>query len=303
MPAEQRFLEVVDPGALATVQDLGRAGLAHLGVPRSGALDEPAHRLANRLVGNPEGAATVEVTLTGARFRVSRACTVAVTGAWCEVRSGARALAWGAPVTLSAGASLALGPARDGLRCHLAVAGGVAVEPVLGSRSTDLLSGLGPAPLRGGDRLPLGPPHGVPRPVDAAEPSRSALELRVLPGPRDDWFDPAALAALDGSSYSVTSDSNRVGLRLRGPSVRRRDDRELPSEGLVLGAVQVPADGQPVVFLADHPTTGGYPVVGVVAAADLPGCAQLRPGDTVTLRLVSPGRAGRDAAPGRQPRG
>lgn len=285
MPAE-RYLEVVDPGALATVQDLGRPGLAHLGVPRSGALDEPAHRLADRLVGNPEEAATVEVTLTGARFRLTRAATVAVTGARCSVRCGNRALPWGTAVTLPAGADLELGPAEGGLRCHLAVAGGVVVAPVLGSRSTDLLSGLGPAPLAAGDRLPLGEPAGRPGHADVPSPTRPARELRIRLGPREDWFDPAAVTALDGASYAVSSDSNRIGLRLRGTPLSRRDRRELPSEGLVLGAVQVPPDGQPVVFLADHPTTGGYPVLGVVAAADLPGCAQLRPGDRVTLRLV-----------------
>ncbi len=303
MPAEQtRFLDVVDPGALATVQDLGRVGLAHLGVPRSGALDEPAHRLANRLVGNPEDRATVEVTLSGATFRLDRAATVAVTGAWCPVHtgpgpgsgsgtgsgtgSGRRALPWGTAVTLTAGAVLELGPAEGGLRCHLAVAGGVAVPPVLGSRSTDLLSGLGPAPLRAGDRLPLGSVQGAPRSVEATAATRPAHELRILLGPRADWFDPLAVAGLHGSSYAVSSDSNRVGLRLEGPALRRRVRRELPSEGIVLGAVQVPPNGQPVVLLADHPTTGGYPVVGVVASADLPGCAQLRPGDRVTLLLA-----------------
>ncbi|WP_235854148.1 hypothetical protein [Nonomuraea aridisoli] len=150
------MIEVVRAGALTTVQDLGRHGLAHLGVPRSGALDEPAHRLANRLVGNLESAATLETTLTGTAVRLHAAATVAVTGAPAPVRIDGRPAAWGAPVHVPAGAVLDVGTATHGLRSYVAFSGGIEVSPVLGSRSTDLLSGLGPSPLSNGDRLPLG---------------------------------------------------------------------------------------------------------------------------------------------------
>jgi biotin-dependent carboxylase-like uncharacterized protein len=280
-----RLLVVLDPGALTTVQDLGRPGHAHLGVPRSGALDEPALRLANRLVGNPEDAAGLETTLTGARLRVTRPTTFAVTGAACEVVVGGRAEVFGGAVTAPAGAEIRVGPATRGVRSYVAVAGGVDVAPVLGSRSTDQLSGLGPAPLAAGDELPVGAPTGEPD-GSWSVPSGAPTVLHVRPGPRADWFAADSLAALDGAIYTVAPDSNRIGLRLQGAALRRVREDELASEGMVLGAVQVPPSGQPVVFLNDHPTTGGYPVVGVVRRADLPVAAQARPGDTLELRLL-----------------
>lgn len=281
----ERVLEVVDAGALTTVQDLGRPGWAHLGVPRSGALDEPALRLANRLVGNPEWAAGLETTLTGAAFRLARAGALAVTGAGCEVRVDGRPAPWGTAISVTAGAEVRIGPATDGTRSYVALAGGVEVAAVLGSRSTDLLSGLGPAPLRPGDRLPIGPAHRPPHGTEAVpRPSHGTLRVRL--GPRDDWFTSESVETLDGATYAVTADSNRIGLRLSGPVLDRGRTDELPSEGMVLGAVQVPPNGQPVVFLHDHPTTGGYPVVAVVVGDDLPVCAQARPGDRLTLRVV-----------------
>lgn len=274
-------VEVLRAGALTTVQDLGRPGWAHLGVPRSGALDPAALRLANRLVGNPESTAGLEITLTGCDLRFTRAATVAVTGAGTAVRVAGRPGDVGRPLSLPAGAVLRIGPPPDGLRNWLAVGGGIAVEPVLGSRSTDTLSGLGPPPLRDGDRLPLGTPHRPPAPVDltVGPPAPDELRLALRLGPRHDWFTPAALERLLGTSYAVSPLSNRVGARLTGAPLPRAVAGELPSEGLVLGAVQVPPDGQPLVFLADHPTTGGYPVVGVVD--DVTPLAQARPGTTV----------------------
>jgi biotin-dependent carboxylase-like uncharacterized protein len=287
---EERALEVQDAGFQATVQDLGRAGLAHLGVPRSGALDEPAHRLANRLVGNAESAATVECLGGRFSFRTRSALTIAVTGARVPVAVGGRQREWGNAVPVPSGTLVALGAPTQGLRAYLAVSGGIEVTPVLGSRSTDLLSGLGPAPLTSGDVLPVGPSARLPVGVESVHPPRRTHRLRMRLGPRDDWFDSGCVEALSGSAYTVGSASNRIGLRLEGDPVRRRRDEglpvELPSEGLVLGAVQVPSNGQPVVFLNDHPTTGGYPVVGVVLAEDLPVCAHLRPGDQVTLQVV-----------------
>ncbi|OAR27333.1 allophanate hydrolase [Streptomyces sp. ERV7] len=277
---------VVRAGALTSVQDEGRPGHAHLGVPRSGALDLPASRLANRLVGNPPGAAVLETTLNGCAVRPRRTVTVAVTGAPCPVTVDGRPAAWGAPVRVPAGAVLEVGAAVRGVRSYVGFAGGISVEPVLGSRSTDLLSGLGPAPLTDGAVLPLGHPAEHCARVDAAPapgPPRE-LVLRVLPGPRADWFTPNAFTALAGGRYRVSSASNRIGLRTEGPALERAVHGELPSEGMVRGAVQVPPDGRPVVFLADHPTTGGYPVVGVVAGADLAAAAQAAPG--TPLRFV-----------------
>ncbi|MET8027321.1 biotin-dependent carboxyltransferase family protein [Streptomyces avermitilis] len=283
-----RALAVVRAGALTTVQDLGRPGYAHLGVPRSGALDPPAAALVNRLVGNPPEAAVLETTLNGCALRPRSAVTVAVGGAPCAVTVGGRPAPWGAPVRVPGGALLDIGPAQCGVRGYVAVSGGVAVEPVLGSRSTDLLSGLGPAPLTDGTVLPLGQPVGPHARVDAVpQPGPPAeLVLRVTPGPRDDWFTAAALRTLVTRAYRVSTASNRIGLRTEGPALERSRTGELPSEGMVWGAVQVPPDGRPVVFLADHPTTGGYPVIAVVRSADLPAAAQAVPGTPVRFVAV-----------------
>jgi biotin-dependent carboxylase-like uncharacterized protein len=291
------MIEVRAPGPYATVQDLGRRGYAHLGVPCSGAADEASLRLANRLVGNPEGAAGIELTYGGARLVFHAGAWVAVTGAPCplSVRSpdpvAAGGVGSGVPFWVAAGSELRFGTPVWGLRTYLAVRGGVAVEPVLGSRSTDSLSGLGPPPLRQGTVLPVGSAGGlVEISVDLAPPARPRdAVLRIVPGPRDDWFAPGAPAELCAEPYEVSQDSNRVGVRLRGRELARAREGELPSEGMVTGAVQVPPSGQPIVFLADHPPTGGYPVIGVVRTADLPIAAQLRPGDKVRF-TVRPGR-------------
>ncbi|MEU7137407.1 biotin-dependent carboxyltransferase family protein [Streptomyces sp. NPDC046261] len=280
---------VVRAGALTTVQDLGRPGHAHLGVPRSGALDQPAHRLANRLAGNPEDCATLETTLDGCAVRMGAAVTVAVTGAPAPVRVDGRPVAWGAPVRVPAGAVLDVGPASAGVRSYVAFAGGVAVPPVLGSRSRDLLSGLGPEPLADGVPLPLGAPYGPSTGADAVPwpaPPAGELLLPLVPGPREDWFAPGALGVLAGGGFRVSPASNRIGLRTEGPALVRSRAGELPSEGMVLGAVQVPPDGHPVVFLADHPTTGGYPVIGVVPEPSLAAAAQALPGTAVRFVLV-----------------
>jgi biotin-dependent carboxylase-like uncharacterized protein len=281
------MIEVVSPGPYAAVQDLGRHGYAHLGVPRSGAADEASLRLANRLVGNPEGLAGVELTFGLARLRFLEGAWAALAGAPCPV-SGPPGAGMGVPFWVPKGAEVRLGRPEWGLRTYLAVRGGIAVEPVLGSRSTDSLSGLGPPPLRAGTLLPVGPTHGLDDiTVDLAPPSEPRPPvLRVLPGPRDDWFVPEALGTLCGGTYTVSQDSNRVGVRLRGPEPERARTGELPSEGMVTGAIQVPPSGQPIVFLTDHPPTGGYPVIAVVIKADLAVAAQLRPGDQVRFRIA-----------------
>ncbi|OII64869.1 allophanate hydrolase [Streptomyces sp. CC53] len=280
----ERAFTVVRGGALTTVQDQGRPGHAHLGVPRSGALDPGTAALVNRLVGNPDGAAVLETTLDGCAVRPHRAVTVAVGGAPCPVTVDGRPAAWGAVVRVPAGAVLEVGRAVRGVRSYVAFAGGVAVEPVLGTRSSDLLSGLGPEPLAAGTVLPLGPgPGPAPAGCDGVPwPGvPEGLVLRVRLGPRDGWFTERALRVFTTGAYRVSVASNRIGLRTEGPALERAVTDELPSEGMVRGAVQVPPDGRPVVFLADHPTTGGYPVVAVVREADLAAAAQAAPGSAV----------------------
>jgi biotin-dependent carboxylase-like uncharacterized protein len=274
----QRSVTVLETGPLATVQDAGRFGQAALGIGRSGACDRRSYRLANRLVGNDEGAAVLEITLGGLVLRADADVVVSTSGARC---AGAP---HNAPVTLAAGQLLTLGAPATGVRTYLAVRGGIAVEQVLGSRSTDLLAGLGPDLLRAGDRLPIGVPSRPMPGVDAApvaEPEGGEAVLRLLPGPRRDWFPDEAWATLLGQSYVVSPDSNRVALRLEGEPLERSRTDELPSEGMVRGALQIPRAGTPVLFLADHPVTGGYPVVGYVADDDVDRCGQLRVGQSL----------------------
>ncbi len=282
------MLSVLAPGPLTTVQDRGRPGHAAIGVTRSGAADPAAADLANRLVGNRPEAALLEATAGGLRVRAGRTVLVAVTGAPAPVEIDGRPAPFAAPVTLFAGAVLALGHPRRGLRSYVAVRGGIGVPPVLGSRSTDTLSGLGPSPVAAGTLLPVGDLAGEEPIVDVAPvgPPPDRPVLRVLSGPRRNWLDDAAWTALVTQRWTVGVDSDRVGLRLTGPHLARARGGELPSEGLVPGAVQVPPDGAPVLFLTDHPVTGGYPVLAVVVTADLPLAAQLRPGDVLRFRVA-----------------
>jgi biotin-dependent carboxylase-like uncharacterized protein len=285
-------VRILRTGPQLLIEDLGRPGLGHLGVPPSGALDTPALRLANRLVGNPESAAGLEVLLGGTVVRAVGSCTAAVTGPPVRLRHTRAGRTMTAashrPLHLADSDELALAAPRCGLRNYLALSGGVAVPTALGSRSTDLLSGIGPAPCAAGDLLPLGRPDGLPAGADElsapAVPER--LTVPAVLGPRDDWFDDPA-GQLAAAGWTVSPTSNRIGVRLEGTALLRtagRSDRELPSEGTVTGAVQVPGDGRPVIFLADRPTTGGYPVIAVVDPAALPLLAQARPGTPLRIR-------------------
>jgi biotin-dependent carboxylase-like uncharacterized protein len=279
-----RALTVLSTGPLTTVQDSGRPGQAALGIGRSGVCDRASAALANRLVGNLPEAAVLEVTFGGLALRAAADLLVVTTGARCPDAPH------GAPTRLRRGQELRLSPPVSGLRTYLAVRGGIAVPPVLGSRSTDLLAGLGPAVVAAGDVLPVGDPAGPLPGVDlapVADPADGEVAVAVLPGPRADWFGDAGWAALTGQSWAVTSESNRVGLRLDGVPLDRLREGELPSEGMVRGAVQVPPSGTPVLFLADHPVTGGYPVIGYVVDADVDRCAQLRPGQLLRFRAAA----------------
>jgi biotin-dependent carboxylase-like uncharacterized protein len=269
---------VRETGPLSTVQDGGRIGQAALGIGRSGACDRASHRLANRLVGNSQDAAALEVTFGGLVLEAESDLVFAITGAPCA------GVPLNAPATLRAGQTLRLGLPATGLRTYVAIRGGVDVEPVLGSRSTDLLSGLGPAPLTAGDVLAAGKDHGPMPGVDhapVADPAGGEVAVRLLPGPRQDWFTDNGWASLTGQTYTVSNNSNRIGVRLEGSPLERAREGELSSEGMELGALQIPPSGLPVLFLADHPVTGGYPVIAYVAAPDLDACGQLRPGQTL----------------------
>lgn len=272
------MLTVLAAGASASVQDAGRPGWTALGVPRSGAFDLPALRAGNRIVGNAADSPGIEFVLGGLHVRTDRALTVALTGAPCP---GAD---WGVALTLPAGGEVRLGPPGRGLRSYLTVRGGLEVDPVLGSASSDTLSGLGPPVLSSGDRLAVGRAAVAEVSAGMAVPPRRD-ELLIRLGPRDDWFTADAIAALLSSRWRVRAQSDRVGVRLDGPPLERARDGELPSEPLLPGAVQVPGDGRPIVFGPDAPVTGGYPVIGVVA--NLAVAAQLRPGDDVGFGLVT----------------
>lgn len=282
-------LQVLDTGPLATVQDLGRPGHAQLGVGRSGAADHASFRLGNRLVGNPENAAAVEVTLGGFAGRFTAPAVVAVTGADCGVTVDDRPVGRNAVAFVAAGSALRLGMAERGLRCYVAVRGGLDVPLVLGSRSTDLLAGLGPPRLQRGDTVPIGDPADELPDVEVApvpDPAAGDVELRIVLGPRADWFSARAQRELAATRWEVTSESDRVGMRLGGPALERVMDRELETEGVVRGALQVPPAGRPTLFLADHPVTGGYPVVACVVDADVDRAAQVRPGQRLRFRAL-----------------
>jgi biotin-dependent carboxylase-like uncharacterized protein len=322
-------LMVVRPGMQCTVQDLGRVGYAAMGVGPSGAADRGAAARANSLVGNPADAAVLEILNGGAEFEARADVVVAVTGASAALTcvratpagAGAALTGVGAAtpggaaesfesdgaVALSAGTRLCIDRPRTGLRTYLAVRGGFLAAPVLGSRATDTLAGLGPAPLRAGDVLPVGETSipagrfpGNPRfaglddappaapggerdePTDATDSDpEPQVELAIMPGPQRDWLNSDAIAHLSEDTWTVSPASNRVGLRLTGPQLDRARLGELPSQGLVRGAVQVTPSDELVVFLADYPVTGGYPVIAVVTDAAADRAAQLRPGGQV----------------------
>ncbi|MEV7969964.1 biotin-dependent carboxyltransferase family protein [Sphaerisporangium sp. NPDC088356] len=291
---ECRVLEVLATGPMTTVQDLGRPGRGDLGVCRSGAADRGALRLANRLLANPEGAAALEVTLGGLKVRARGDLLVALAGApspatTTDAAGRTRGIGHQAVERLPDGATLRLGAPRRGLRTYVAVRGGLDVPEVLGSRATDIMAGLGPERPAPGSLLPVGPPPAGFPVVDLApvlELHHGEPVLQILPGPRDDWFSEEALKTLCSEPYEVTTDSNRVGMRLSGPRLERVREGELPPEGMVPGALQVPPSGRPTLFLADHPVTGGYPVIAVVRTRDVDRAAQARPGQFIRFRLA-----------------
>jgi len=284
-------LHIIEPGPLALVQDLGRPGHLRDGVGVSGAMDRGALALGNRLLGNPASAAGLELLLGGARLRFAAPTWFALTGAWLAADLDGMRVEPHTATHAAAGAELRLGLATHGVRGYLAVRGGIAAHPVLGSRSRDTMAALGPKPLTAGDQLPLGPEPALPIPavdfVPVDPPSTGARTIALRPGPRQSWFTAAAWHALLAEEWVVSARAGRTGIRLDGPALTRVDDRELPSEGMLPGAIQVSPDGAPTILGPDHPATGGYPVIAVVTEADLDTLAQLRPGQAVRFTLAA----------------
>jgi len=306
-------LRIISPGLQSLIQDLGRAGRAGLGVSAAGALDRASLRRANRLVGNAASAAVIETVAGGLQVRAVGDQVLAVTGAPGELTITAgddgvasdRTVPMATPFALLDGETLSLGAPASGFRSYVALRGGVDVPPVLGSRSTDTLAGLGPAPLAAGQTLAAGGSTesgvvGHPE-VQPDFPDAGVTVLDVVPGPRADWFDRAALDAFTAQEWTVKPQSNRVGMRLDGTPLSRTRDGELASEGTVSGALQVPPEGLPVLFLADHPVTGGYPVIAVVVDAHLDRAGQVPIGGTIRFRWADSARDNHTAAPAAPP--
>lgn len=287
-------IEVIKPGLLTTLQDRGRPGFAHLGVGRSGAFDAPALRIANALCGNAADACGLEITLLGPTLRFLEDVWIAVTGAPMPITiDGTDAPMW-APVPIRAGATLTLGATHTGCRGYVAVRGGLDFAPVLGSRSSDLNAALGPLegrPLRAGDVLPFVTPDGVfanaatmpkwrldPRPWFDSE---AQAPLRLMPGHHLDCLTEGSRKRLFTQLFVIQSKSNRVGVRLSGPTLEWTAPIEMISEGCLPGVLQLPPSGEPIAFGPECPVSGGYPRIGQLAAVDLPRLAQRRPGDAV----------------------
>lgn len=283
------MIHVAEPGLLTTVQDLGRHGHAHLGVPSAGAADTLSLMLANRLLGNDDDCAALEITLKGPTLTFEQDTDISLTGAAIDARLDGDWLAAGQVQSVQAGQRLQLRETQGGLRSYLAVAGGIRCRKILGSRSCDTAAGLGPTPLKKGTRLAIGKRRSKARYLKHS-PDHSSKVIRFLPGPQHQWFDANAQAQLQ-QPYRVDSASDRSGLRLKGAAINAKSPQQVASQGMVTGAIQLPSDGQPIILLPNHGTTGGYPVIGVVIRTDLPRVAQALPGQTLRLQQVTPEEA------------
>jgi len=289
-------LLVRKPGLLTTIQDRGRWGLQARGVPVAGPMDPCSHRLANALAGNDPGAATLEVTFAGPELEFEDERVIAVAGAEFELSVDGRSVPANAAFVVSSGSCLRFGALARGTRAYVAIAGGVDVAPTLGSRATHLISAMGGLhgrPLKAGDRLPLGDPMRA-RNAMSAPPLSPIFEMpdghasiRVLAGPQQEYFTPEALEALQSAPYILSSKSDRMGFRLDGPALAHARGADIISDATPLGALQVPASGQPILLMADRQTTGGYPKIATVISADISAAGQLGPGNTISFRVCS----------------
>ncbi|MBV9573811.1 MAG: biotin-dependent carboxyltransferase [Acidobacteriales bacterium] len=287
-------IEVLAPGLLTTVQDLGRPGFGPMGVSAAGAADPLALQIGNRLVDNARGAAALEMTLLGGSFRFPEGAVVALAGSDFGPLLDDIPIEMWALIKLGPGQTLKLGPSRSGARCYLCVRGGIAAGMFLGSASTDVLSGLGGyngRPLRKGDVLNIGETEGPFRKAALGSEALKKLSprkvLRLTPGPQSDWFPESSQQLFYGNSYRVSEESNRMGLRLKGPPVLAGAGGGMITEGVSLGAIQIPEGGQPIILFVEQQTTGGYPKIANVISADLSSVGQLRPRDEVRFEKVS----------------
>jgi biotin-dependent carboxylase-like uncharacterized protein len=284
-------VRVITPGLLTTIQDCGRWGWQSRGVSVAGPMDPYSHRLGNALVCNDSDAAVLEMTLVGPSMEFDDERIVSVTGADFDLTVDGRAAPVSAPFVVPAGAVLRIGARCRGARAYLAIAGGIAVPPVLESRSTHLpsaMGGLDGRPLRPGDRLPLGEkrgrtPFSWKKGYGPFSVPDGRATVRILPGPQLDRFASDALDILQSAPYVLDANSNRMGFRLRGPTLRHVGGAEMLSDATPMGAIQVPADGQPIVLMADRQTTGGYPNIATVISADIGLVGQLAPGDSISF--------------------
>jgi biotin-dependent carboxylase-like uncharacterized protein len=300
------MLETIDPGALTTVQDRGRAGWARYGIPESGPMDRAAFAAANRLVGNGPAAAALEITLSGPLLRAVDDALIAICGAAFEVWVDTLPVPGWHSVFVRGGSLIRFGARHAGARAYLAVAGGIVVPTFLGSASTYLPGGFGGLQgraLRAGDRLKIGTDPlrrrshelwasaGERWPEQRRPGYTGSPELRILLGPQHSFFAPDALADFLAACYMLSPASDRMGIRLEGPGVRHSGPTGIVSDGVIPGSIQIPPDGCPIVMMVDHQTTGGYPKIGTVIQADLPLLAQCLPGDRVRFRAVTPAEA------------
>ena len=286
-------LHILKPGLLTTVQDLGRYGHQASGVPVAGPMDTFSHRLANQLAGNSIDAATLEITLIGPDLIVEADTTMAIAGGQFEVTCDDRPLASGTSFSVTRGQRVRFGRLVEGARAYLAVAGGIQTPPVLGSRATHLVSHMGGfsgRALRAGDRVPIvsaAPTRPQRKSAGLTLPTKGRALLRVMAGPQDGWFQADALRAIASVSFRISPQSNRMGYRLQGPPLVRAREDELISEPVGIGAIQVPAAGEPILLMADRQTAGGYPKIGYVISADLPIAGQLAPGDFIEFHVCT----------------
>lgn len=285
-------IEVLSPGVLTTVQDAGRFGYLADGITESGAMDQEAYRFANELVGNRDGEAELECTMKGPALRFLGSATAALAGADMDARLDGRPVKTGEAFWVEDGQVLELHMAGKGLRTYLAVAGGIAVPKVLGSRSTNLkcrMGGFSGRALLAGDVLPVGEaketPQGFVRPYHPVFSDH--LVIHCIPGPQEEAFTEAGIETFYGSTYTMTSESDRMGMRLAGPVIETRHGSDIISDGIVFGSVQVPKSGLPILLLADHQTAGGYAKIATVISRDLPLLAQAVPGTKLTFERVS----------------
>jgi KipI family sensor histidine kinase inhibitor len=289
-----RQFTVIKPGLLTTIQDIGRWGHQAVGVPVSGPMDDVSYRLANLIVGNPSGAAVLEATVVGPELRIDTETIIAITGADLAATLDGTPLPLNGAVHCPAGCVIRCGERRNGARAYIAFDGGIATAPTLGSRATHLvgeLGGVAGRAVKGGDVIPLQsrtPLSPKPKPRAIAPTAMGGARLRVLLGPQDEYFAPAAVETLQRTRFTITSQSDRMGYRLAGRArIERAAHQEMISDATFIGAIQVPPSGDPILLMADRQTTGGYPQIATVITADLPLAGQLAPGDWIEFQLCT----------------